>query len=126
MDTDRFRSHRFDRSQLLNGPADASLHVLRVTLDPTLCKRADRHVRLEFRDARAGLHVRNGVAVPTDGDGAALVLSLERSTWADVLTGVQSVAETIDSGDIHVTGNEDDLIEFFSWFDHPGLSQQQA
>jgi alkyl sulfatase BDS1-like metallo-beta-lactamase superfamily hydrolase len=126
LDTDRFRSHRFARSQLLNGPANASLHLLRVMLNPALCERADRHVRLEFRDARSGLHVRNGVAVPTDGDGAALVLSLERSTWADVLTGVQTVAEAINSGDIHVTGDEDGVIEFFSWFDHPGLSPQPA
>jgi len=65
-----------------------SVHTLRVLLLPERADGIDLHIRWEFDGGRAtGLHIRNSVAVPTDGTGAAAVLRCTGAAWAAVLGG---------------------------------------
>jgi alkyl sulfatase BDS1-like metallo-beta-lactamase superfamily hydrolase len=69
---------------------------LRVVVDPDKIAGINHHIAFVVGDETAGLHVRNSVAVPTDGWGATtmvkmpratlLVLLSERSTWSKELT----------------------------------------
>jgi hypothetical protein len=92
------------------------VHVLRVTLDPHRCGSADRHLCVAFPDGAAGLHVRNGVAVPTDGSGAELVLGIDRAAWGSVIDGRAGIAEVLASGDASAS-DDAAVAEFLSWFD---------
>ena len=116
LDITRFRAHRFTRDQIATAePADL-IHVLRVMLDPTRSAGADRHLRVEFPDGSAGLHVRNCVAVPTDGAAADVVVTIDRATWGDVLNGRRTLADVLDAGDATTTDRAG-AIEVLSWFD---------
>ncbi len=118
LDVSRFRRHRFSGGQLATADAGELVHILRVMLDPARCGGAERHLRVQFPDGAAGLHVRNGVAAPTDGDGAELVLEIDRRVWGDVLNGRRMITEVLDD-DGSRTGASDPAVitEFLSWFD---------
>jgi alkyl sulfatase BDS1-like metallo-beta-lactamase superfamily hydrolase len=122
--TDRFLNHRFDREAIVASPLADSLAVLRVTLDPERCGDADRHLGLHIFDGDpdgTGLHVRHRVAVPTDGRGADLAVSLTKETWADLLTRDVTLATAIAGG--RVTGDIDEASEMLSWFEHPSFER---
>ena len=127
LDVSRFRRHRFSGGQVAGAEVTELVHILRVMLDPARCAEADRHVRVEFPDGAAGLHVRNGVAAPTDGDDADVVLTIDRRTWGDVLNGRRTINEVLtnDATTNDVTTNDVQadasdpagVAEFLSWFD---------
>lgn len=121
LDTSRFHTHRFDRAHVADAPAGEALHVLRVMLDPQRCGGSDRHLCLDLGNDRAGLHVRNGVAVPTDGNGADITLTISRSTWAAVVAAKAHLDEALDTEEASTGGYDAEAMEFFSWFDHPGF-----
>ena len=114
--TDRFRLHRMTSGHAANAPVDDLVHVLRVTLDPTHCAGVDRHVAIEFPDGTAGLHVRNSVAVPTDGVGADVTLTIGRAAWADVFNGRRNLDDALSAGDA-TASDEAAVADFLSWFD---------
>lgn len=92
------------------------MHVLRVTLDPNRCAGADRHLAVVFPDGTAGLHVRHGVAVPTDGTGADETLTIERADWAALFNGRRTLDDLLTTGD--ASASDDAVVgEFWSWFD---------
>lgn len=116
LDLTRFRAHRFAREHIATADPAELVHILRVMLDPSRAGAADRHLRVEFPDGAAGLHLRNSVAAPTDGVGADLVLTIGRVTWGDVLNGRRTIAEALETDD--VTANDPAaVIETLSWFD---------
>ena len=78
------------------------------------------HVAVELPDARAGLHVRRGVAVLTDGSGADATVSMDRDTWAEIVTGKISMADALEAGTA-TTPSRDAITTFFSWFEHPAF-----
>ena len=115
-DTDRFRVHRMTADQAATAPVDDLVHVLRVTLDPARCVGVDRHLAIEFPDGSTGLHVRNSVAVPTDGVAADVTLTIGRAAWADVVNGRRSLGDVLGAGD--ATSNDPVAVrEIVSWFD---------
>ena len=115
-DTDRFRLHRMTSSHAADAPVADLVHVLRVMLDPNRCAGIDRHVAVEFPDGTAGLHVRNGVAVPTTGSGAAFTLRVTREAWADLFNGRRSLDDALETGAAS-TSDADAVREILSWFD---------
>lgn len=115
--TDRFHHHRFGHGDVVDGTLADSLFTLRVMLDPVSCDGFDQHLRVELPDERCGLHVRNCVAVPTDGTDAMLTVSMERTAWADVMSGKVTLAAAFDSGDA-TSDSRSDVEAFFSWFEH--------
>ena len=120
MSTDRFHAHRFDRAAVRQGNPGDALSTLRVMLDPLRCTDRTMHVAVELPDARAGLHVRRGVAVLTDGSGADATVTMDRDTWAEIVTGKISIADAFASGAAS-SATAGDITTFFSWFEHPAF-----
>lgn len=100
LDMTRQRVHSFRAAEVLSQPTSA-VHVLRVLLDPVRAQHIDRSIGFVFApDRRAGLRLRRGVAIPTDGQEADVLLELSAETWAQVLSGKQAIAEARSAGRI--------------------------
>ncbi|MFM7525731.1 MAG: alkyl sulfatase dimerization domain-containing protein [Actinomycetota bacterium] len=118
---DRYYQHRFSaRSVRLHDNATI-IATLRVTLEPSLVEGVDHHVAFVIDGDRCGLHVRNGVAVPTDGAGAHAVAQLSRDTLVNVLSGRVAWSDAARNGDITVTGESHGLDIVRKAFDVEGL-----
>jgi alkyl sulfatase BDS1-like metallo-beta-lactamase superfamily hydrolase len=119
MSTDRFHRHRVTQDHVMTAPVSDLVHVLRVTLDPSRCAGFERRLAVEFPDGTAGLHVRNGVAVPTDGAVADVSLTIGRDSWADLFNGRRSLDDLLASGDAS-TSDDAVVTDCWSWFDLEG------
>ncbi len=118
IDTTRFRRHRFPGAQVADADPSDVVHILRVMLDPQRCEGAERHLCIELPDGAAGLHVRNGVAAPTDGVDADVVLQIDRRSWGEVLNGRRSISEVLDDPSAQANASDPIAVaETLSWFD---------
>lgn len=120
-DLSRFREHRLGRDTVLGWPTDTAVHVLRVLVEPERALGVDVHVAVVLDGERTGLHVRNAVACPTDGDGAAVTVSCARETWADLLSGRVSLDVTLADGRVTVEGETGAARRALGVFDVPGF-----
>jgi hypothetical protein len=75
------------------------------------------HLCITVDGEAAGLMVRNCVAVPTDGRGAAATASMTRATFVSVLSGKKKWSEA----DIEVTGDASVVDAVRGCLDHPCL-----
>ncbi|MGA1699498.1 MAG: alkyl sulfatase C-terminal domain-containing protein, partial [Ilumatobacteraceae bacterium] len=75
------------------------------------------HVRFVIDGESAGLQLRNCVAVPTDGSGAAVEVAMTRTT----LAGILSAKQTWSASDIAITGDTSGVDTFRNCFDHAGM-----
>jgi alkyl sulfatase BDS1-like metallo-beta-lactamase superfamily hydrolase len=122
IDVSRLYRHRFHRKQILAAPPDRTLHLLRVLLDPGQAEDIDLHIAWNFGGAaRTGLHIRNCVACPTDGEGATSVISGDLDAWANVLTGAQTFAAALTSGQLTIDGDEPATRRALACFDVEGF-----
>ncbi|MEY4339889.1 MAG: hypothetical protein RLZ14_1739, partial [Actinomycetota bacterium] len=116
LDLSRTRTHRLPARQVVADPVQ-SVHTLRVLLVPERAHGIDLHLRWEFDGTRStGLHIRNSVAVPTDGTGATAVLRCTAAAWAATLTGQAEWP-----GDITVEGDAAAVRRALAVFDVEGL-----
>jgi alkyl sulfatase BDS1-like metallo-beta-lactamase superfamily hydrolase len=107
IDTSRLYRHRFSRAQIVASSPDRSVHILRVLLDPDLAHGIDLHLGWQFGDGTlTGLHLRNSIACPTDGDGAEATINCSLEVWADILTGRQTWSDALASGSVVVDGDD--------------------
>jgi alkyl sulfatase BDS1-like metallo-beta-lactamase superfamily hydrolase len=105
-DLSRLREHRLRANVLAAQSPRQTLHMLRVLLDPDHAEGFDHHVKFKFRDAPdAGLHIRNGVAVATDGTGASSTLSLAYEDLIAVLTGKATLRNLLSTGRATLSGD---------------------
>ena len=129
---DRYYQHRFSARLVRHHDNATIVNTLRVTLEPTLVEGVDHLVTFVIDGEQHGLHVRNGVAVPTSaasGAGAASGASaansseatLSRATLIDVLSGRTTWSESVASGTIRVSGDTKQLDAVRAAFDVPGL-----
>jgi alkyl sulfatase BDS1-like metallo-beta-lactamase superfamily hydrolase len=122
LDLDRFRVHLFSRGAVMDAGPATSVHALRVLVDPEASHGVNEEVAFSFSDGTTvGLRLRNHIAVPTDGQEAELVLSLDLGTWAGICSGRTSVASAIDNGSITVTGERYRIDKVLACFDHPSF-----
>ena len=98
---DRFMTHSFGAKTIAHAASVDLVHTLRVLLDPVKAEGVSAHLRIVVDGEAAGLLVRNCVAVPTDGTGAAGEASMTRATFVAVLSGKQKWSEA----DIAVSGD---------------------
>lgn len=123
LDLSRVAEHRFRPAQLAGRPPREVLHLLRVMIDPARVEGIDHHIRFDFPDAApAGLHVRNGVSVATDGAGAHATVSL---AWADLVKLVCGQARLSDleaAGALRIDGDAGLTRRALAAFDLPGLA----
>jgi alkyl sulfatase BDS1-like metallo-beta-lactamase superfamily hydrolase len=73
---DRFMRHGFSAKAIAHASSVDLVHTMRVLLDPQRALGVHGHVRFVVEGEAAGLHVRNCVAVPTDGVGAEAEVSM--------------------------------------------------
>lgn len=117
-DMSRFRAHRFSHRDVVSSPPDVFVTTLRVLLVPERAAGVDDHLRFVFDDGtRTGLHVRRGVAVPTDGSDAELEIELELETWASLLTNRITLGDAIEQGDVRLTGDAHRIRHIMQCFD---------
>ena len=122
LDLSRFRKHRFSERQVLNQPTESFVHALRLLLDPELSNQLDIRIGWRFDDdSTAGLHIRNGIAVPTDGKKSEATLVIKISDWARILGGKTTLKELLQSKDAEIEGAEAAFIKAVSCFDNPSL-----
>ena len=118
VDMRRFRIHRFSHRDITSSPPDVFVSTLRVLVIPERAAGIDEHLRFVFDDGtHTGLHLRRSVAVPTDGADADLEMRLDLETWAALLTNRVSLADAIDHGSVHLTGNADRIRQVMHCFD---------
>lgn len=123
LDITRHRVHRFGQQQVLSMPPARSIVALKVVLDPDRAGSLDEEVAWDFvANECQGLHVRRGVAVPTDGRHASIRLNLSHETWAQVLSGRLAFWQAVEDGLISISGQVDQLKQFLSAFDLAALS----
>jgi len=125
IDLSRFLTHRFRRDDVLAEPPERFVPVLRVLLDPSRADGIDDELAWSFAGGRrAGLKLRNQVAIPTDGKDAQLSLHLSHETWAKILSGRMTIEEAESKNLLSCEGDRARIAQFLDAFDHPGLSQK--
>lgn len=118
---DRFMQHGFNPKFLGEASAVGLIHTLRVVLDPTAVDGVNHHVAFVVEDETAGLHVRNGVAVPTDGWGAQSMVKMSRATLLGLLSGRALWSEEAANGNVTVSGDVDTVNRIRSAFENKGF-----
>ncbi|MFN0186223.1 MAG: alkyl sulfatase dimerization domain-containing protein [Aquabacterium sp.] len=123
IDLSRQRTHGFRPAEVEARPA-AALHTLRVLLDPPRAAALDHELRLVFDDgSSAGLRLRGGVAVPTDGAAADVTLALSAATWGRILGGRSRLDQAHDAGEITLQQGDWALARrLLACFDHPSFA----
>lgn len=123
IDLARFRVHRFQRELVASTPPTAIVHGLAVVLDPGAAEGLDTELRWRFSDgSTTGLHVRNGVAVPTSGDDALTEVSIDLEAWPDLVAGKLSLDDSLRAGSMVITGDGEAVRAVLGCLDFPGLA----
>lgn len=121
-DLSRLRTHRLREAQVLGMTPSESVSILRVMLDPDVAVGLDHHMAFDFDGRGAvGLHVRNGVAVVTDGTDATDRVAGSFEVWAKVLSGSVALSDSIAAGDLRVSGSTTAVQTTLGVFENQGL-----
>jgi hypothetical protein len=115
---DRFMRHGFSAKAIAHASSIDLVHTMRVLLDPQRALGVNGHVRFVVEGEAAGLHIRNCVAVPTDGVEAEAEVSMSRQTFHAILGGkiAWSAADIAMGGELAV------IDKVRRCFDHPGFT----
>jgi alkyl sulfatase BDS1-like metallo-beta-lactamase superfamily hydrolase len=96
--------------------------ILRVLLEPTRAEGIDIHIAFMFSQGqKTGLHIRNSVAVPTDGADANNSITCELAVWADILSGSTTLSQSIAASALQINGNTAQVFRALACFDVVGL-----
>lgn len=117
-DLSALRQHRLRPHQLAGMTPRESLHLLRVMLDPERALGIDHHIAFRFPDAAdAGVHIRNGVSVATDGAGAASALAMSHSALLSLLTGKATLSGLAATGEVVIEGDPGAVVRALGCYD---------
>lgn len=121
-DLSRLREHRLRPHQLAGMTPREALHLLRVMLDPIRAAGINLHIGFSFADgSRAGVHIRNGVSVATDGTDASASVSVAYPDLVRVLTGSGTLSGLLAAGEATISGDADAVRGALASYDVPGL-----
>ena len=121
-DLTRFNRHRVSKKQVIASPAGNSLSALRVLLVPERAMRIKTHIAFNFTGhKKSGLHIRNCVAVPTDGVGAEIAVNCTPEIWADIISGDLKLSVAVNTNALTVTGDKYQALEALQVFDIDNL-----
>jgi alkyl sulfatase BDS1-like metallo-beta-lactamase superfamily hydrolase len=98
------------------------VHILRVLVDPELAHGINVHLAWRFADGSVtGLHLRNSIAVPTDGADAQATVLCSIETWAEVLTGRLALSEALVDEVVVIEGDRGAAVRALGVFEVAGL-----
>ena len=121
-DLTRFSQHRLSRKQIVSSPSETAVAILRVLLVPERASEIDTHICFKFVDRpQTGLHIRNCIACPTDGNGADITIDCSIETWADILAGELLLSVALSEKKLAVTGDTHKLQHALKVFDVANL-----
>jgi len=107
--------------QMAELPIGKLLEAVPTRLDPQKAAGADIVLGVQYTDIDEGytLHVRNSILAVTSGfpNNPDMSLTLDSDTHKLIVGGHLTIANAMDSGQIELSGELDDLAEFFSMFD---------
>jgi alkyl sulfatase BDS1-like metallo-beta-lactamase superfamily hydrolase len=96
IDMSRFNIHRFRAQEILSGPADRWVPILRVLLNPIDAEFVQGSIGFKFDDGgSAGLKIRNQIAASIPADQCDIVWTIEKSAWAKLLGGKIVLSELL-------------------------------
>ena len=121
LDTSWMTAHALRPRAIAAAPLERGVHLLRVLVDPVRAAGQNTKVAWHIGDEVTGLHLRNCVAVPTNGEGPDVILTGAKDAWARVLGGATTLSSALEAGDLVVTGDRDRLIATLAVFDVPSL-----
>lgn len=119
---DRFMVHNFNPKFLAESSATGIVHTLRVIMDPDKIEGMNHHIAFTVGDETCGLHIRNSVAVPTDGWGAQSLVTMSRDVFMTVVSGRRQWSEAFAAGDIKVSGDIAAVDQFRASLENKGFA----
>ncbi len=107
LDLTRFNQHRLSRKQIMTASSETAVGILRVLLSPERASEIDTHICFKFTGhQQTGLHIRNCIAAPTDGNGAEVSVECDIETWADILVGDLPLSVALSQNSLIVKGDQ--------------------
>jgi len=122
IDLSRHRGFRVGRSQALASDPATFVHALKTIVVPERAVEIDTHIAFAIGDVTTGLHVRRGVAVPTDGSDAGHTLHMSTETWADVVSAKLTLADALVSGTVTCTGDKATVVGALACIEHASFA----
>jgi alkyl sulfatase BDS1-like metallo-beta-lactamase superfamily hydrolase len=119
---DRYMVHNFNPKFLAESAAMGIVHTLRVILDSDKIEGMNHHIAFTVGDETCGLHIRNCVAVPTDGWGAQSLVTMSRDIFMGVVSGRLPWSEAFAAGDIRVSGDNVAVDQFRMSLENKGFA----
>lgn len=119
---DRFMQHSFNPKFLGEASAINLVHTLRVLLEPSQVGGINHHVAFVIGDEEAGLHIRNCIAVPTNGWGAQSLVRMSREVFLAILGTRLKWSTALEAGDIVITGDTALVDTIRRSFENAGLA----
>ena len=119
---DRYMVHNFNPKFLAESSAIGIVHTLRVILDSDKIEGMNHHIAFTVGDETCGLHIRNCVAVPTDGWGAQSLVTMSRDIFMGVVSGRLPWSEAFAAGDIRVSGDNVAVDQFRMSLENKGFA----
>jgi alkyl sulfatase BDS1-like metallo-beta-lactamase superfamily hydrolase len=122
MPMDRFMRHTFSSGVLRTTPSAELIATLRVLIEPSAIEGMNHHIAFRIDDAVCGLHVRNGVAVPTTGDNPNSTVVMSEKTLHAMLKGSALWSDLVGDGSVSITGDLGAIDKFRKALENKGFS----
>ena len=119
---DRFMKHGFNPKFISTASVVGLIHTLRVVVDPDKIAGVNHHIAFVIGDETAGLHIRNSVAVPTDGWGATTMVKMPRETLLTLLSERTTWSKELADGNIVVSGDTGVVDRVRAAFENKGFA----
>jgi alkyl sulfatase BDS1-like metallo-beta-lactamase superfamily hydrolase len=118
----RFMRHTFSSGVLRTTPSAELIATLRVLIEPSAIEGMNHHIAFRIDDAVCGLHVRNGVAVPTTGDNSNSTVVMSEKTLHAMLKGSALWSDLVGDGSVSITGDVGAIDKFRKAIENKGFS----
>jgi len=122
MPMDRFMRHTFSSGVLRTTPSAELIATLRVLIEPSAIEGMNHHIAFRIDDAVCGLHVRNGVAVPTTGANPDSTVVMSEKTLHAMLKGSALWSDLVGDGSVSITGDVGTIDKFRKALENKGFS----
>jgi alkyl sulfatase BDS1-like metallo-beta-lactamase superfamily hydrolase len=122
MPMDRFMRHTFSSGVLRTTPSAELIATLRVLIEPSAIEGMNHHIAFRIDDAVCGLHVRNGVAVPTTGANPDSTVVMSEKTLHAMLKGSALWSDLVGDGSVSITGDVGAIDKFRKAIENKGFS----